>query len=227
MNTCWYLGKKDPCACIPAFCTKTDPSKGVFSTKAECLNACEGGNKNITCYDCLTGCRELTVQAKTCQDVGKYSTKDECRNSKDCGPRDCWKEVKKDPCGCSPFRCTEWDPRRGLFKSEKECLDACAGGEKAISCYDCESGTCYKVNVYSKSCEDAGKYSTFDECSKECSVTPPTPPTPPSPPSPPSPPNKKGDETIWIIVGISVGLLVLLIVIGIIIYVIWRKKRSE
>lgn len=216
MKNCWVQPHKNKCECMPFPCWQRDPSKGMYATKADCLNACSK-KKYITCYSCNSGCIPQTFQTEKCSDLGLFTTKEECDNSKECAyNKGCYLIRDKNPCKCEPSPCYRWNPKQGFFKTEEQCMNACRGGGKAINCYECDNGECSEVSVYAKTCKDAGKYSTKEECSNDCSYVPPTPP--------PKPPSGKGEKTIWIIVGVSIAVLILLIVTGAIAYFVWKKN---
>jgi len=97
-------------------------------------------------------------------------------------------------------KCTQSGPIKPVAK----CWSATGPG----SC-KCVLGDAEGPNGPLSSCEgNLGFYDTQNACVKACK-------------------SPSSDKTIWIIIGVSAGVLVLLIIVALVIYFLWKKRKSE
>jgi len=107
-----------------------------------------------------------------------------------------------------------------IFPTLQECEAKCVGSgpvKPVAHCWsanppgcDCQFGEARGPDGPLESCESGlGFYDTKGECQRECGK------------------KSKDDKTLWIVLGVVGGVLLLLIIIGIIVYVAWKKKHRQ
>ena len=195
-------------------CARRPPPPGF-----RCINCWQCSNIEPGKCQQIQAVNSLKVPPQTCEQMGVFSTESQCE-TKCSGRAKCYKCINGDCTTIYPKengkpleKCPNWP---GVFTTLKECKANCSQGP-GVKCWSkvspesckCTFGIANGANGPLKSCDsNVGFYDTESECTKSCK-------------------SPKSNKMIWIIIGVSLGVLLLLIIIAIVAYFIWKRHKSE